>query len=78
MHGTVGTLHIMDRTGHTSITWDPSNEFEVGMAKDAFNRAVKGGYQAFNVDEDDERGSRLTKFDPQAGKIMMVPQLVGG
>lgn len=78
MHGTIGTMHIMDRTGHTSITWDPDKAFEVGMAKDAFDKAVKEGYQAFSVGKDDERGSRLTKFDPKAGKIMMVPQLVGG
>jgi hypothetical protein len=78
MNAPIGTMHIMDRTGHTSITWDPDKEFETKLAKDAFDQAVKEGYQAFKVNEDDERGSRMTKFDSKAGKIMMVPQLVGG
>jgi hypothetical protein len=26
----------------------------------------------------EQKGKRITKFDPKAGKIMMIPQLVGG
>lgn len=78
MHGTFGVMNIMDRTGHTSITWDPDKKVEVDVAKDTFERLVKEGYNAFEVESSDKAGKRMTKFDPKAGKIMMVPQLVGG
>lgn len=81
MHGTVktiGTMQIMDRSGHSSITWDPARPIEVSVARDTFDKLVKEGYSAFRVDADNEQGERITRFDPQAGKIMMVPQLRGG
>jgi hypothetical protein len=81
MHGTLkthGTMQIMDITGHSSITWDPDRPVEVDVARASFDKLVKEGYSAFRVDEDDEKGERITRFDPQAGKIMMVPQLRGG
>jgi hypothetical protein len=74
----MGIMEIMDRTGHTSITWDPDVSFEVKIAKEAFDKAIKEKYQAFEVDEDDEQGSRMTTFNPKAGKVMLIPQLQGG
>lgn len=74
----MGIMEIMDRTGHTSLTWNKDVPLEVGIARTAFDKAVKEGYQAFNVDEDDERGSRMSTFDPAAEKVMLVPQLRGG
>jgi hypothetical protein len=78
MHGTIGTMQIMDRSGHTSVTWDPETPAEVRAARETFNSLRSEGYNAFRVEEDNERGERITTFDPKAGKIMMVPQLVGG
>lgn len=78
MHGTIGTMQVMDRTGHTSVTWDPEKPVEVRVARETFNSLREEGYNAFRVDEDDERGERITTFDPKAGKIMMFPQHVGG
>lgn len=71
-------MHVMDQTGHTTVTWDPDIEVEVSAARDQFNTLVGKGYNAFRVEGRDNRGERITKFDPKAGKIMMVPQLVGG
>lgn len=75
---TMHFMHIMDQTGHTSITWDPDVDVEVEVAKTTFNSLIKKGYSAFRVGENDERGSRIKEFDPEAGKLMMVPQLQGG
>lgn len=74
----LGNMQIMDQTGHTSVTWDPEIRAEVRVARESFDSLIKEGYSAFRVDEDDERGERITTFDPEAGKIMMVPQLKGG
>lgn len=81
MHGTLtthGTMQIMDRTGHTTTTWDPLKPDEVEAAREQFNTLTRKGYNAFRVEGADNRGERMRDFDPKAGKIMMVPQLVGG
>lgn len=71
-------MYIMDQTGHSTITWDPTKPVEVDVARDAFDKLIKERYQAFRVEASERQGSKMTSFDPQAGKIMMVPQLVGG
>lgn len=78
MSDTTNTMQVMDQTGHSSISWDPNTPDEVAVARDSFDKLVKKGYNAFRVNEDDDRGERITTFDPKAGKIMMVPQLRGG
>lgn len=78
MHGTFNTMHVMDRTGHTSVTWDPAKPVEVDVARDSFDKLVREGYRAFRVEGSDNQGAPMTTFDPKAGKIMMVPHLVGG
>lgn len=74
------SMFVMDRTGHTTVTWDPAKPIEVEVAKSSFDKLIKEGYNAFRVDEANvgNKGERLTTFDPKAGKIMMVPHLVGG
>lgn len=71
-------MHIMDQTGHSTITWDPTKPIEVDVARDAFDKLIRERYNAFRVEGADNQGARMTSFDPKAGKIMMVPQLVGG
>lgn len=71
-------MHIMDQTGHSTISWDPTKPIEVDVARDAFDKLIKERYNAFRVEGSDRQGERITSFDPKAGKIMMVPQLVGG
>lgn len=81
MHGTFGprgTMQVMDRTGHTTVTWDPTKPVEVEAARDTFDTLTGEGYNAFKVEGVDQQGQRIREFDPKAAKIMMVPQLVGG
>jgi hypothetical protein len=82
---TMHMMNILDRTGHTNVTWDPDDKVSVADAKDKFEEMIRRGYTAFaiNTTEDDgitieEKGTRITVFDPKAGKVMMIPQLVGG
>lgn len=78
MHGTIGTMQVMDITGHTSITWDANKSVEVDVARTTFEKLTREGYSAFEVESGDRQGRRMREFDPKAEKIMMVPQLVGG
>lgn len=82
---TMHVMNVMDITGHTTVTWDPENKESVRDAKAEFKRLIAAGYSAFRmnvVSENgivvEEKGERITTFDPDAGKVMMVPQLVGG
>ena len=79
------TMVIMDRSGHTTVTWDPRNPSSCADAKREFDRLIREGYQAFQMNvvaENgvvvEEKGNRVTEFDPQAGKLMLVPHLQGG
>ena len=78
-------MKVMDRNGHTTVTWDPREPSSVNDARREFERLVGEGYSAFSmnvVSENgiivEEKGERVDEFDPQAGKLMMVPQLRGG
>lgn len=78
MHGTIGTMQIMDRTGHSVTTWDPTKPDEVQAAQSMFDTLSRKGYSGFRVEGADNQGERMRSFDPKAGKIMMVMPLVGG
>ena len=76
---------IMDSSGHTTVTWDPRDPASVNDAKREFQRLLAAGNQAFRMDvvsENgvvvEEQGEHITEFDPEAGKVMMVPHLRGG
>lgn len=73
-----GTMNIMDKTGHSTTSWDPSVSAEVAAARTTFNELTGRGYRAFKVGEEGVRGQRLEAFDPQARQMIMVPQLQGG
>lgn len=73
-----GTMNVMDRTGHTTIKWDPTVSAEVTMARDTFNSLTGQGYQAFRSGPGGERSERLRTFDPQATTMILVPHLQGG
>jgi hypothetical protein len=71
------SLRILDHTGDSTITWNPSNEDEVAIARSAFAAAKRNGYLAY-TDVDGGQGEVLKDFDPQAGAIIMAPALAGG
>ena len=71
-------MDIPDATGHTTHQWDPGNDDEVALARSAFDEATKRGYRAFRVEGKGRQGERLESFDPDAEKMLLVPQLKGG
>lgn len=73
-----GTMNVMDKTGHSTTTWDPSVSAEVAAARATFETLTGRGYKAFKVGVEGERGQRLESFDPAARQMIMVPQLQGG
>lgn len=77
-------MDIMDRTGHTTVTWDPNDPQSVADAQREFDRLRRDGYSAFRMEAAGEsvvvenKGERIDRFDPAAGKVLMIPQRVGG
>jgi hypothetical protein len=72
-------MHVLDRTGHTKITWTPGNDEEVDNARDMFNDLTRNNrYRAFRAGEGDAKGRRVDRFDPEAGTLIMVPHIAGG
>jgi hypothetical protein len=72
-------MSVLDRTGDTKIIFDPDSPDEVATARETWNSlVVKKKYLAFAVKKNGDKGERITEFDPQAGKIILVPPMAGG
>ena len=74
----MGELRVMDLSGDTKVIWDPENEDEVEAAEAQFDTLMDKGFLAFEVGKNGRKGKKITKFDPEAGKIIMTPPIVGG
>ena len=51
---------------------------EVEAAKEQFKSLTKKGHAAFLVKKDGDRGKKITEFDEDAGKIILIPHIAGG
>lgn len=70
-------LNILDGSGHTTITFDPTNKAEVEKTRKAFNEimtAQKG--LAYTVT--DGEAEVVKNFDPEAKETVVTPQIQGG
>ncbi|HBF42338.1 MAG TPA: hypothetical protein DDW42_01670 [Desulfobacteraceae bacterium] len=64
--------------GDIKSIWDPRNDKEVEAAEGQFKKLRKSGFKAFKVRKTGKKGKEITSFDRNAGKIIMVPEMVGG
>lgn len=73
-------LAILDpNEGDIKLIWDSENEVEVEHARKTFDSMKTKGYAAYSVrGKAGEKGDVLTKFDPEAERIILAPRLVGG
>lgn len=74
----MGEIRRLGREGDIKQIWDKNKEDEVAAAKDLFDKMVKKGYLAFHVDKNGDKSKKMTTFDPNAEKIILVPPVVGG
>lgn len=72
------TLFIQDKTGDTRIEWNKDNPTEVELARKNFDEHKAKRYLAYKTRSDGSKGTLLRDFDPEAERIVMSPQLVGG
>lgn len=72
-------MAIIDGTGDTKLIWDSDKQDEVANARRTFNELKAKKYVAFQVTgREGEKGERMTEFDPEAERMIMVPPMVGG
>jgi len=65
--------------GDKKTVWNPDNADEVEAARREFDYLVKEKkYSAFVSKDDGSQGKRIDKFNPELGRMILVPQLVGG
>ena len=74
----MGEMSVLGADGDTKIIWDPDNEDEVENAEEQFDRLRDKGFSAFSVEKRGKKGKQIREFDPDAGKIIMVPGAAGG
>lgn len=71
-------MAVMDRTGDTKIIWNSDNQDEVDNARRSFNDLKEKGYLAFHVKDGGDKGKAITKFDPDAERLILTPPISGG
>jgi hypothetical protein len=72
-------LAVMDsQLGDNKIEWNADVPAEVAAARAMFNTMKEKRYLAYTLDESGHRGEVLREFDPEAERIIMTPQRVGG
>lgn len=76
----MGEMSILNHEGDTKVIWDPENEDECKAAEKQFDILMDKGFTAFEVKKDGKKKTAKTvrKFKPGLGKLIMVPELVGG
>lgn len=83
MSTTLEPRHMMselNESGDTRVMWDSANADEVAAAKATFDRLTKDGkYAAFRAEgKEGKQGGKMNAFEPDAERIILVPQLRGG
>lgn len=77
-----GVIVMQMMTGHGDVRkiWNAANSDEVEDARRSFNHLVKDKkYAAFRVNPDtNEKAEQIREFDPEAGKMILVPPMRGG
>jgi hypothetical protein len=71
-------LIILDETGDSRIQWDRSNPEQVAAARARFDELRAKRYLAYRVNAKGGQGEVIDKFDPDAERIILHQQMVGG
>lgn len=70
---------VMGEPGDTKIIWDKRNSDEVDAARATYKSLTKKGYRAFHVTgKDGLQGDQMDEFDPNAERVIFIPQMQGG
>lgn len=74
----MGEMAVLSHKGDTKVIWHADRTEEVSAARRQFDDLTGKGYAAFTVDKKGEKGEQIRKFDADAEKMILVPQMKGG
>jgi hypothetical protein len=74
----MGVQIIMDRSGDTRHTFDPSDPDSVVTADERFQALVIKGFRAVALGRDGSSGELIKNFDPKLEETLFIPPLKGG
>jgi hypothetical protein len=72
-------FELLSHHGDTKIIWDRRKPDEVEAAEELYDSLKAKRYLAFTAEgEDGKKGKQISKFDPNAERLIMTPPVVGG
>ena len=76
MERSTHSLRILDQSGDTKLTYDPSDREAVLEVERRFTRLMEQNFVAFDVST--QPGRIMTTFDPKASEVIVSPRFAGG
>jgi len=75
----MGTMSILSQKGDETVRWDKDDPASVENARKKFLEflAERKG-MAIRMNEDGQKGDKMTDFDPDAERVVLMPLVVGG
>jgi len=73
----MGEMRCLNQTGDLKVVWNTDNKDEIAAAREQFDKLRAKRFQAYSV-KGSEKNKKIDKFDPEAGMIIMVPEIGGG
>src|SRR3990167_7438502 len=74
-----GIIAILGGTGDTKIFWNKKNKDEVENARQTFNKLVgEKKFAAFSVSKMGRKSKKVTEFNPNIQKLILIPPMAGG
>jgi len=72
-------ISVLSGYGDIKKVWNAANRDEVEDARRSFDDLVKKKkYLAFKVTDSGDKGEQIREFNPEAGKMILVPPVAGG
>ena len=73
----MGEIRQLARIGDMKISWNSENDKEVAAARETFDKRIREGWTAFR-EKMGVKGDKIRIFDPDAERIILIPQISGG
>ena len=73
----MGIIRWMCSDGDKQVAWEETDTASMERAREMIERAFREGRGVFALDEEGV-GVRISRFDPQAKNVVVIPQIRGG
>lgn len=71
-------LRVMNGSGHTDVTYDPTDAVAVEEVRAEFDALIKRNFMMFSAPTATEQGQQMRTFDPEVETIIATLPIAGG